>query len=177
MTFGLALFSTVWLLVGIGYFSGRKLAYSQWQNTISELGEAGSPLSRPVSYGLFLPVGLLLGLVALVADSTALAGLAGCVGTGYIVAALFPCDVGSPLSGSGRQQLHNIGGAVEYVGGAYWLTQLSPQLVVLDCNLYAIGAAVLIVGSVLLSLWGLPLRGLVQRLMEGVLFGSLLLAT
>ena len=177
MAFGLALSSTLLLLIGIGYFGWRKPAYSHWHDTISELGEVGSPFSRAVSYGLFLPVGILLGLVATLADTTALAGLAGCVGTGYVVAAYFPCDVGSPLSGSGRQQIHTIGGAIEYLGGAYWLTQLSPQLMVVGYNLYSIAASSLIVGSLLLSIPGLLIRGLIQRMMEGILFGSLLLTT
>ena len=175
MTFGLVLSCTLLLLTGISYFGWRKPAYSHWHDTISELGEVGSPLSRLVSYGLFLPVGLLLGLVAALADTTALAGLAGCVGTGYVVAALFPCDVGSPLTGSGRQQIHNVGGAVEYLGSAYWLTQLSPHRMVIDDNLYSIGAGSLIVGSILLSIPGLRIRGLIQRMMEGIVFGTLLL--
>ncbi|MFD2937405.1 DUF998 domain-containing protein [Spirosoma flavum] len=175
MTFILALISTLLQLTGIGYFGWRKPAYSHWHHTISELGEVGSPLSRTVSFGLFLPVGLLLGLIATLADTTAIAGFAGCVGTGYVVAAFFPCDVGSPLSGSGRQQIHNVGGAVEYIGCAYWLTQISPQRMVIDYNLYSIATGSLIVGSILLSIPGLLFRGLVQRVMEGILFGSLLL--
>lgn len=102
MAFGLALSSTLLLLIGIGYFGWRKPAYSHWHDTISGLGEVGNPFSRAVSYGLFLPVGILIGLVATLADTTALAGLAGCVGIGYVVVAYFPCDMGSPLSGSGR---------------------------------------------------------------------------
>ncbi|MFD2937686.1 DUF998 domain-containing protein [Spirosoma flavum] len=175
MTFGLALFSALLLLTGISYFGWRKPAYSHWHDTISELGEVGSPRSRAVSYGLFLPVGLLLGLVATLADTTALAGLAGCVGTGYVMAAFFPCDVGSPVSGSVRQQIHNVGGAVEYLGSAYWLTQLSPQPLGIDYTLYSIVAGSLIAGSILLSIPGLLLRGLIQRMMEGIVFSFLLL--
>ena len=123
---------------------------------------------------MFLLVGILLELVATL---TALAGLAGCVGTGHIIAGLFPGDVGSPLSGSGRQQIHNLGGAVEYIGGAYWLAQLSPQSLVLDYNLYALAAGSLIVSSILLSIPGLVIRGLIQRRMEGILFGALLITS
>lgn len=43
-------------------------------------------------------------------------------------------------------------------------------MLVMDYNLYPIA-----VGSMLLSIPDLLLRGLIQRLMEGVLFGSLLL--
>jgi len=176
MTFNLALSSTILLLTGIAYFGWRKPAYSHWHHTISELGETGGPLSRVVSYGLFLPVGLLLGLVAMLTDTTALAGLTGCVAIGYVVAAFFPCDVGSPLSGSARQQIHNVGGAVEYIGGAYWLTQIDPPVLVMNYNLYGVAAGSLLVGSILLSIPGLLIRGLVQRMMEGILLGSILLA-
>lgn len=100
MTFYLALLTTLLLLIGMTFFGWRKPAYSHWQHTISELGEVGSLLSPRVSYGLFLPIGLLLGPLAWLAESTPIAGLAGCVATGYIVAALFPCDAGSPLWGS-----------------------------------------------------------------------------
>ncbi len=96
MIVGLALSSMVLLLAGIGYFGWRKRAYSHWRDTISELGEVGSPQCRRVSYGLFLPVGLLLVLVAMLADALPIAGLAGCMATGYSMAAFFPCDVGSP---------------------------------------------------------------------------------
>lgn len=134
MMFGLDLSNTLLLLIGIRYFGQQKPAYSQWQATISELGEVGSPLSCPVSCRLFLPVGIRLGLVATLADTTTLVGLAGCVGRGYVVAAFFPGDVGFALSGSGRQSIHNPKGAVEYIGGADWLTQLSPQLLYSVCN-------------------------------------------
>lgn len=176
MIVGPTILSALWLIAGAIYFGWKKPAYSHWRHTISELDEVGSPLSRTVSYGLFLPVGLLLGVVALLAPTTALAGLAGCVGIGYVVAALFPCDVGSPLSGSSRQSIHNVGGTVEYIGSAYWLNQIEPPGFARDINLYTLAAGSLIVGSVLLSMPGLPLRGFIQRLMEGALFGCLLVS-
>lgn len=61
------------------------------------------------------------------------------------------------------------------MGGAYWLTRISPQWIVLDYNLYAVGAGSLLVGSILVSIPGFPLRVLIQRLLEGILLGSLLL--
>ncbi len=176
MTFILTLFSSLVLITGIIYFGWRKPNYNHWHHTISELGEVGSPVARPVNYGLFLPVGLLLWLVAVLTDKEVIAGLAGCVGAGYVVAALFPCDVGSPVSGSSRQQIHNLGGAIEYIGGAYFLSQISAKPILSDYNLFSIAAVVVIAGSVCLSIPGLFIRGFLQRILEVVLFGSLLAA-
>jgi hypothetical protein len=175
MVFALVLLSAVWLLFGLVYVGQRKPGYSQWRDTISELGEVGTPLTRPVSYGLFLPIGLLLWLAAWLTEVDGTAGLSACVGAGYVLAAFFPCDVGSLTSGSGRQQLHNLGGAIEYIGGAYWLSQLSTGLVVAGYSLFSLAAGVVVAGAVLLSVPGFSLRGLTQRIVDGVLFGSLLL--
>lgn len=177
MTFILTLFSSLVLLTGIIYFGWRKPNYNHWHHTISELGEVGSPVARPVNYGLFLPVGLLLWLLAVLTNTTAVAGLAGCVGVGYVVAAFFPCDVGSPASGSSRQQIHNLGGAVEYIGGAYFLSQISAEPILFGFDLFPVAAAVVLVGSIGLSIPRLVIRGFLQRVIEVVLFGSLLIAT
>lgn len=175
MTFLLSLISTTLLLTGVLYFGWRKPAYSHLRHTISELGEEQSPVAHKVNIGLFLPVGLLLFGVAWQTDMSAMHGLATCLGLGYVVAAFFPCDVRSPVSGSGRQQLHNLGGAVEYIGGAYFLTQISTELTVLGANPFKLGAGLVIAGAILLSLpIVLSVRGLVQRLIETVLFGSLI---
>ena len=82
MSFILTFFSSLILLTGVIYFGWRKPNYNHWHHTISELGEVGSRLARRVNYGLFLPVGLLLWLVAVLTDVEAVAGLAGCVGGG-----------------------------------------------------------------------------------------------
>ncbi|QKZ13576.1 DUF998 domain-containing protein [Spirosoma sp. KUDC1026] len=175
MPFFFILVSTLWLVVGMLYANSRKPGYSHWRDTISELGEIGTPLTRPVSYGLFLPVGLLLWLAAWLTEDKTTTGLATCVGAGYVIAALFPCDVGSPASGSGRQQLHNLGGGIEYLGGAYWLSQLSPGPTIAGYSLFSLAAGVVVTGAVLLSVPGIPIRGLTQRIVEALLFGSLLL--
>ncbi len=176
MTFILTLFSSLLLLTGIIYFGWRKPNYNHWHHTISELGEVGSPVARPVNYGLFLPIGVLLWLVAVLTDVEAVAGLAGCVGAGYVVAALFPCDVGSPTSGSSRQQIHNLGGAIEYIGGAYFLSQISTKLMLFNYDFFSIAAITVIAGGIGLSIPHLFIRGGVQRIIEVVLFGSLLVA-
>ncbi|SFE40777.1 DUF998 domain-containing protein [Spirosoma endophyticum] len=166
-------FTALYLFVGIFYFGRKKANYSHLSDTISELGEIGSTLSRRVSYGLFLPVGLLLFLIAWLSSPMLWSALAVCVGTGYATAAFFPCDVGSPSSGSARQQIHNLGGAIEYLGSAYILFQFANQT---DAGgtFFRIGAIGILVGTVLVAIAGLRLRGLVQLSMEVILFGYLL---
>ncbi|RYF74186.1 MAG: DUF998 domain-containing protein [Cytophagaceae bacterium] len=177
--FVLFLLTGLYLLAGIIYFSNRRKGYNSIQHTISELGEVGAADKERVNYGLFLPVGVLLVLAGLytyltasVVYSVGLAGLSVSVGIGYVVAAFFPCDVGSPLSGSTRQQIHNLGGSIEYIGGALFLFNIAGKLP--NEKIHTIGSIILI-GSILLSVRRLfPWRGLLQRLLEIALFGSLI---
>jgi hypothetical protein len=171
----LSIAASTLLLVALLYFPRRRPGYSHVRHTISELGEAGSRDGRVVSLGVFLPVGLLLGAAALftreVHPNAAL--LAACVGVGYAVAAFFPCDPGSPLQGSARQGVHNLGGAVEYVGGTLALWRLGETGTVG----YQAAAAVVGLATVGLSLTGLfAVRGLIQRVAEAVLFTALVVA-
>lgn len=182
MSYLSALYSlnSLYLLVGIVYFSNRRKNYSHIQDTISELGEIGAIDQRRVSYSLFLPVGVVLMLAGLhtyltapASHSVGLASLSVSIGIGYVVAAFFPCDVGSPLSGSTRQQIHNLGGSIEYIGGALFLFNIAGILP--DQGFDTIGSGVLI-GSILLSVkWLFAWRGLIQRIIEICLFGSLIL--
>lgn len=52
--------ATVLVLVGTWAFALARPEYSHIRHTISELGESGSPLSSLVSFGLFLPTGVLV---------------------------------------------------------------------------------------------------------------------
>ncbi|NJN19250.1 MAG: DUF998 domain-containing protein [Oscillochloris sp.] len=176
----------LYLLAGVIWFARRRPEYRHIHHTISELGEAGAPDARLVSYGLFAPVGaglLLLGGLshpAEVGDSLrgAFGALAIAVGIGYLGAALFPCDPGSPLTGSKRQQIHNLAGGIEYLGAAFALFnagQLLPEASFLRwwfvfSTWIAAGAAIA------LSITpARPLRGLLQRGAEIVIFGNLIL--
>jgi hypothetical protein len=167
---------TVYLVLGIAYFGFRRPGYSHLRHTISELGEDGAPHRKIVSWGLFLPVGaglLLLG-VLLANANPPLRGLLLCLGTGYVVAAVFPCDAGSPSSGSPRQTLHNLGGAVEYIGGIFFLQQAPDQLW-LKQTINPTAQIGLLLGCLLAtSLPNFPLRGLAQRTAEALLFGQAL---
>ncbi|GAB4579406.1 MAG: hypothetical protein Fur0022_21440 [Anaerolineales bacterium] len=173
--FIVSIVSAVFLLVAILVFANRKPGYSHLRHTISELGEVGAPDQRLVGFGVFLPVGLMLLFVGysfrLTHELTTL--LSVCIGAGYLGAAFFPCDPGSPLTGTMRQTIHNIGGAVEYFGGFVALMRISES--------WGVGFQIagFIVGGTgfALSIPALaPVRGLIQRVAELCLFGGLILA-
>ncbi len=171
----LILLSALHLAFGIVRFGARKPGYSHTRDTISELGEVGDPNARLVAYGWFLPVGVALGVVALLVYTPAPAAgaLTLCIAIGYVAAALAPCDRGAPAVGSPRQALHNLGGAVEYVGGAAVLFRLSET----GGSPYLVAAGAVAVAVVVFSLPALAaVRGLVQRMAEMALFGGLVLA-
>jgi len=187
----LALGVSVYLLLGILYFAVRRSDYSHVRHTISELGETGSPVGRRVSLGVFLPTGaVLFGVAYLLSTWPApeelrlgSSSLALCIGVGYAGAALFPCDPGSPLEGSWRQQVHNLAGAVEYVGGAASLA-VAGRFLQEHAGSFGLSAiiiflaGVVLVGGIALSIRMLfPWRGMIQRIAELVLFASLLLLT
>jgi hypothetical protein len=170
-------FLSVLPLVALGYLTmaliflaRRKAGYSHVQHTISEIGEVGAPDQRLVAFAVFLPVGLALAFVGLLLRGHSQACALACsIAVGYIVAAFFPCDPGSPTSGSARQGVHNLGGAVEYIGGGFSLVVLGEHLapILRLAGFLVLGAAVAL--TVLPS--GL-LRGLVQRVAEVALFAS-----
>ena len=150
----------------------RKPQYSHVIHTISELGEVGAPNQRLVAWGVFFPVGLVLLPISYLFHSSfpAVAALAGCVAAGYFVAALFPCDPGSPVSGSPRQSIHNLGGAIEYIGGGFSLLWAAE---VFGFPFKVLGYIVLGVALALTVLPSVSFRGLVQRFGEVCLFGAL----
>lgn len=176
----------IFLLIGIVWSSRRVDGYSHIRHTISELGEWGSLRSRLVSWGLFAPVGIgLLALAWLVngAGSThplaeTLMLLSAAVGIGYLGAAIFPCDPGSPMGGSWRQQLHNLAGGIQYVGGAGALFVASQSVVANESALADwLLVSGIVVGSVavLLSIQQVfRVRGAVQRIGETFLFGNII---
>ncbi len=163
------------------YFGRRKPGYSHLRDTISELGETGSPVGGLVSYVGFVATGVLLWLFLVVAagaspnGSTEAFWWLSLVGAGYFGGAIFRCDPGAPLLGSWHNNLHNVFGVAEYVGAAvafsmfkfdaYW----SPLSDVLE---YAGGlVAVCLLGM------SFPhgFRGLIQRVAETTIFAGVLL--
>lgn len=167
--------TTVFLVAGIIYFASKRPGYSHVKQTISELGEDNAPDSRIVNMGLFLPVGLILILIGLLSrNDNIVSGLAICLGVGYFISALFPCDAGSPLFGSGKQTIHNIGGFIEYGGGIYFLNKGSHLLLTPGFIHPQVITGFLIVCVILTSFPGVKRRGLIQRILEFALFGQLL---
>lgn len=148
--------------------------YSHLRHTISELGETGAANAKLVAYGVFLPFGLaMLAIYGLShASHPSAANLAACIAVGYLGAALFPCDPGSPLTGSWRQSLHNLAGAVQYIGGAAVIWRMAPA-----DDLFRMLAMVVAAVAVLLSVPAVgPLRGGIQRVAELALLAALVLA-
>jgi len=170
MAFALTLLASITLVLSLVLVGRATPGYGHVRDTISELGARGAPHQKLVAVGVFLPVGLLLLAAAGVARTASqpVALLALAIAIGYLVAAAFPCDPGAPSGGSPRNVVHNIGGAVEYVGGAYALEGLSASL----GSPYRIAAVAVIVALVGVS-FAHPLRGLVQRVAEAILFGGL----
>jgi hypothetical protein len=171
----LTLAAAVYLSAALLVLGARKPAYSHLRHTISELGESGAPQAGLVATGLFLPVGLGMLLAAWLARplGAGISALALCIAVGYLTAAAFPCDPGSPLYGSWRQALHNLGGAFQYGGGAAVLLQMAGHAgqPFRAFGLCMIGALIALSAPPLASM-----RGLAQRLAEGCLFGGLALA-
>jgi Protein of unknown function (DUF998) len=174
--FLLVIILVAFLATRVIVFGYLRPGYSHRRDTLSELGEVGAPRWKLVSYTVFLPVGLGLLLCAWMLRNGAppAMALALCLAIGYVGAALFPCDPGSPMQGSARQTAHNLAGGVQYVGGAVALWQLSASGGVLYQGL----AAVVGFGALVLSLPEFrPVRGAVQRVAELALFGGLALAS
>jgi len=171
----LTLFAVIYLFAALFVLGARKPAYRHVRHTISELGEIGAPHARLVALGVFLPVGGVMLLVAWLvrAFGTETCALALCLAVGYIVAALFPCDAGAPVSGTWRQAVHNLGGAVEYIGGAFALLGIAGHAgePFRTLGIVVLGAAIAISLTPLAGV-----RGLVQRVAELGLFGGLALA-
>ncbi|MET0230754.1 MAG: DUF998 domain-containing protein [Rhodanobacteraceae bacterium] len=168
----LGIVAGIYLAIGTVLLARRRPEYSHLRNTISELGETGARDQRLVAAGLFLPVGVVLLLAASLLRFPSPAGsmLALAIAIGYVGAALFPCDPGSPLSGTWRQTLHNFAGGIEYIGGGFALVTLARDfgLPFQIAGFVAIGAAIAL--SVLPSTGS---RGAIQRVAELCLFGGL----
>lgn len=167
----LPLVAFVYLFVCLFVLARRKPGYSHVLHTISEIGEVGAPDQRLVAWGLFVPVGLAFvpGAILFQGAAPAVAALCLCIAVGYLVAAVFPCDPGSPVSGSARQGMHNLGGAVEYIGGGLALLAAAKTF---EEPGHIAGYIVLGVAVALTVLPAGSPRGLLQRIGEAVLFGS-----
>ena len=164
--------ASTYLIASLFALAPRKAGYSHVKHSISEIGEVGAPDQRFVAFGLFLPIGMALLLVAyhVYPASPSTAALALCVATGYIGAAAFHCDPGSPLFGTTRQALHNLAGAVEYAGGGFALMALAEHF----GEHFKIAGFIVLGSTIGLSVISSnSVRGIIQRIAEVCLFGGL----
>jgi Protein of unknown function (DUF998) len=183
-----AILSSLVLALGVARFASRTPGYRHARHTISELGQIGAPHSIPVSYGLFVPVGLCCLIIgALLRTGVAHRGLSDAssalalsIGAGYVGGGLFRCDPGCPLEGSWRQGVHNLAGGIEYIGGAASLWLMGSSLGKLAGGgtpgvVFTTGACVVVAAAIAMSTPSLfAWRGAVQRVAEVVLFGGLI---
>jgi len=162
--------------------------YSHTAQFISELGAFDMPQGAFVSFAGFLPTGLFAAAAVAVAarsDGAAQSARIGylllmSIAVAYIGAAFARCDYGCPAEGSLRQQLHNLLGVAEYLGGGAGLILLSrsPARATFRADRYLLalaGMVTLLAFAVMASPLAVPQRGLAQRVAETALFGSLLL--
>jgi hypothetical protein len=170
----IAIIVALYLTTGIIYFGYKKAGYDHLKHTISELGETGTAWEKRVGFGLFLPVGVGLLFIAFTHwDHEIVRGLSLCLAVGYLVAAFFPCDKGSPTGGSWKQQVHNLGGLIEYAGAVFFLMKASEyHMLIFGIDFKIIGFIVLVC-AIITSIPGNSIRGLAQRLAELLLFGCL----
>lgn len=173
-----------WLLMLFG--SGAlKPGYSHVSQYISELNAIGTPYDWQIGLFGFVPFGLLLAVVLILASP--LLPIRGVARVGYwmllleavayIGSAFAPCDAGCPAEGSRSQQLHNLLGLLTYLGTCV-------GVVLLACGTRLPSrtrAALLVVAMLWLLLFFAmvlppfePVRGLLQRMGEAMLYGTLL---
>lgn len=168
------------MVYGGGWLKGDFDLVSQFT---SELTTSGTPWARAIaaSHVVWGTLGLALLWVA-----APMAPLAGVARIGYwllasepgvwIGSAFLPCDPGCPVDGSLTQTLHNLWAAATFVA-------TTVGLLLLACN-RAVSRATRLAWALLAVLWlttfvlmlvpdAAPVRGLIQRLGEGTLYGTL----
>jgi len=148
--------------------ASRSSSYSHIRHTISELGECGATNEKRVSFGIFLPVGIAMAIIGFVVRSNEPAAiLAASLSIGYVGAAFYPIDAGAPVSGSWRNGMHSLFGAIQYVGSVAAFEQFGRDY----GSPYT--AAKYIIFAFIISLY-IPyireIRGLLQRIVELGLF-------
>jgi len=180
-----AVMAALMVLIETPCFASLRPGYSHIANTISELGETGAPRARQVAWAFFLPVGLLVWLALWRAHREApdrkvsliLAAMS-CLGTGYVMAAIFPCDPGAPLWGSWRTQVHNVFGCLDYEGTGIAFLLVSRLLArrkeTIPAGAFLMAGALVFAGLALIALPAtFPIRGAAQRFTEVIQFTGL----
>lgn len=183
-----AILATLVAAIPVLWLARQRPGYSHVRQTISELGEAGSRDEKkaaifafePAGHALWLFVAALAFAVPELAEGPGL-WLFAMLGAGYVGAAVFPCDPGAPLIGSWRNNLHNIVAAMGYLGAIAGMIELG-RVMEDVAELRSIAELSQWMGQV--SVFGLfllsfetPVRGLIQRLLEGIFYGWILLVS
>lgn len=177
------LFIAVYLLMLFGG-AALKPGYSPLSQYISELGASGSAHARLISLFGFIPVGILAALLLCVFAGKV--PVRGASRFGYwllmfeplawIGSALAPCDLGCPTSGSVSQSLHTLLGVFTYLGTALGLLLLATTPAIRPGTrlLWIALAGLWMLLFVLMGIEPLqPWRGLLQRLAEWSVYGTL----
>lgn len=158
--------------------------YSHSRQFISELGASGTAYGELVSFGGFLPLGILLAVLVVVAAPLANVKGASRVGfwlflgsqaVAYSSAAFAPCDIGCPAEGSVSQDMHNLFGLLTYLAAGAGLFLLSsarrPKARVM---MIALGIAWLAIFFAMVDPAFASWRGALQRVAEIILWGTVL---
>ena len=158
--------------------------YSHISQYISELNASGSSWSWQIGYLGFLPLGLLGFLLLLVVVPNAKLTGASYIGAwllvaepvAYIGSAFAPCDLGCPTAGSLSQNIHNVLSVVTLSVSTLGLVFLSFNArLSLAKRTGWLALAVTFIALYTLALVPdlSPWKGLLQRLAEGILYGTL----
>jgi len=173
-------------VLGTWWFGRRAAGYRHLRDTISELGAAGMKDARAVAWLWFAPSGVIF-VVAALALGQALgtdgamraASILAFIGVGWIGAAIFPCDPGAPAFGTVRNHFHNLLGGGAYLAGAAGMMEMARGLEdthPLLATSAQVSGPIVLLGLFLISLPEIPMRGLIQRVMEAILHGWLVFA-
>lgn len=156
----------LYLILGVTIFASKRAKYSHLSHTISELGENGSTYEKSIGFGVFLPVGLIFLLLSVLnlGNNMPVAVLAGAMGFSYSLSAFFPCDPGTPMSGSWKNTIHNLVGGLAYITIGYQLKTLIDLQSGWYANLAFVALAVFLFNFIIG--WPKQVIGLTQRLAE-----------
>lgn len=181
-----------WLVIAvilsylIMLFGGGALkpGYSHASQFISELNASGTPFAQTIGWLGFFPFGVLAGALIVVASRRAPVKGASRLGywllmaepIAYIGSAIAPCDLGCPLEGSTNQMLHNMLGLFTYLATTLglFLLAFTPRIAV-GWRLFWVALSFLWL-TLFAFMMADPMaewRGLLQRLAEWIVFGSL----
>ncbi len=164
----------VYLIGGVVFFALKREDYSHVRDSISELAEIGSSYEKTVSYGVFLPFGLVAILVAIQLSSLhpVIGLLLGAMGVSYALSAFFPCDPNTPAIGTWKNVVHNVIGGGCYAAALYSVHELG------DSSLAPLATVSLVLLCAMLVTfvagWPRQILGFIQRLAETSLFALIL---